>query len=307
MKMRILWSVVVAMIVSTLAGCAQPLPLIDKTRFAPPKSVVIVEPPPMRNKALVGFYPLFNPFAQPQHFSSKFDGYFVIDAVAVPQSDSPDRSLDRAVIDSQVQQSVKNQPIGDAVKGIAAAGVVSALIEVSAAETAKKSATFHQDVLARVPDLNLSRDLTQAISTSLQRQGITVSIIKASTASGPRLRWPANGLDGEATVGGGNAETLDADLLIQVSPVAHWLAPGPLNNFRRQANIGVMVYNARTKEYLGAQSFYYESPMWEHEYNRYDSLVADSVVASGAMREALLSLVPQIVNAISVQSTVASR
>lgn len=101
------------------------------------------------------------------------------------------------------------------------------------------------------------------IKTELFQKPASVAIVES-----PRLRW-TNDLDAGMYpyAADRNAPTVDADLLVQVSPAAFWYAPGPLNNFRRSVSIGVAVFNGRTKEFLGKQDFVYSTSAFRGEYN----------------------------------------
>lgn len=283
----------------SLFGCASAPPVLDKARIAPPKSVAIVEPPRMRNTAVIGIFADWN--AQQYHFSPIYDQYFVLENVAPP---GPGKLPDYAgqISENHIQQA-SLQPstsVGTAAAGGAVAGLMGAMIQSSAEETMKRAQLFDKEVLARVPGYDLREDVMRALSATLRERGVAVTIVKDSSGSGPRLRWPVASFPGKAEAAALALPTVDADLLLQVSPVAIWNAPGPMNNYRRAVSIAVVVYNGRTKEYLGTQAFWFSNPVWQHEYTRYDSLVADIPAASSSMREAVLSLVPKIVDAVNV-------
>jgi hypothetical protein len=285
----------------SLSGCMGTGPVVDKTRIAPPKSVAIVEPPRMRNAAAIGIFSDWN--AQPDHFSPAYDKYFALDGVPPAGPDSlPDYA--RQVGEQHLQQAAL-QPapsVGMAAAGGAVAGLMGAAIQASAEDTMKKAAQFDKEVTARVPGYDLRADLVQALAASMRERGVAVTIVKdsAGTGTGPRLRWPVSQFPGKAVAAAQDFPAVDADLLLQLSPVAIWNAPGPMNNFRRAVSIAVVIYNGRTKEYLGTQAFWFNNPAWQHEYTRYETLVADSPAAAATMREAVLSLVPQIVDAVNV-------
>jgi hypothetical protein len=286
----------------SLFGCASAPPVLDKARITPPKSVAIVEPPRMRNTAVIGIFAEWN--AQQYHFSPSYDQYFVLDNVAPP---GPGKLPDYAsqISQSHIQQaSLQPAPsVGAAAAGGAVAGLMGAMIQSSAEETTKKAQLFDKEVQTRVPDYDLRADLMRTLDATLRERGVAVTIIKDSSGTGPRLRWAVAGFPGKAETSVQALPAVDADLLLQLSPVAIWNAPGPMNNYRRAVSIAVVVYNGRTKEYLGTQAFWFSNPAWQHEYTRYDSLVTDIPAASGLMREAVLSLVPKIVDAVNVPAS----
>ena len=301
----------IAAMTAAVAGCAGPTPTIDKSAFTPPKSVTIVEPPRMRTLALISpGAGLRSDFAYAHHFSKEFDDFFVLEpngAATLPGAPPLPAYDQQILLQQSAQVRTANQSVGSAAMSGAVGGAMAGLIQASAEKTARKAREFDNETRARVPDLDLRRDIIQALKETLERRGVAVSIIKNAGTSPPRLRWPAPGMQGSASVAEENAPPVDTDLLIQLSPATEWYAPGPLNNFRRSASIGVVIYNGRTKAYLGSQAFWYQPPTWEHEYVRYESLVADAAAASQAMRDGVLSIVPQIADAITTPAAPSPR
>lgn len=282
-----------ALLVSVLTGCAAPTPVIDATRYARPTSVVIVEPPPLRNLALVGVHVVPNAIAYPRHFSPQYDYYFR--TTGLPGNTPLHAS---ASSPESIQAVVQSTPGGQSVLGGAVGGAIGGALLGAERDSAIKAMRYDTEIRLRVPEFDLRREITYALAARLGERGVKVTVIQADGATGPRLRWPAKGIEGFAQVAPGNPEPVDADLLIQVSPIAHWFAPGVLNNFQRTGNIGVVIYNGRTKEFLGAQAFYYNSPAFQQQYARYETLVADSRTASQALQDGMLTLVPEIVDAV---------
>lgn len=288
-------AVLIAALAALLTGCAAPTPVIDKARFARPVTVAIVEPPPMRNHALVGMHVLPNWFAHPRHFSPQFDHYFVTTGPATLPG-AP--AMQKPAAGEVALAIMPATPAMQSVAGAGAAGAVAGMLQAGEEISAKKAMQYDQDVRARMPDFDLRKDIVQSLVSALQQRGATVSLIQADASTGPRLRWLAKGHEGFAQAASADAPAVDADLVLQLSPVAHWVAPGFMNNFQRTGNIGVVIYNGRTREYLGTQSFFYDSPAFQQQYARYDTLVADTPGATSAMREGMLTLVPQIADAV---------
>jgi hypothetical protein len=277
-----------------LTGCAS-TPVIDKARFARPTSIAIVQPPPMRNFAHVGIFVIPDSFAYPRHFSRHFDPYFVTTG-PVPQ---PARPVIKGLGGPELAQAaVLGNPATQSVGAAAVGGMVGGMLQAVEESSAKKALQYDQEVRTRMPDFDLRKDIVSFLKEVLQQRGVAVTVIEADATTGPRLLWPAKGYVGFAEVGSPDAPAVDADLVLQISPAAYWFAPGLMNNFRRTGSIGVMIYNGRTKEYLGSQVFGYDPPAFDGEYSLYDSLVTDSAGATGAMREGMLSLVPQIAEAL---------
>lgn len=91
---------------------------------------------------------------------------------------------------------------------------------------------------------------------------------------------------------------VDADILMQVSPVAFYLAPGPLNPYHRAASVGVALYEGRTGRFLGNEVVRFRANDSRFEYMKYDALLGDLDNAAPALRTALLSLVAQVANTV---------
>lgn len=273
-----------------ITGCAHtPPPRIKTELFQKPATVAIVESPPLRNVALI------DPFAGSfNHFTFASDRFYIIgpDPEGNMPLNVPDMVGQSTVY---VQGATNTQIAGGMVAGLA----VGALIQASADSTMRKAQSYHQDVMKAVPTLNLKADVITALRSALESQSIATSIVPGGSTTMPRLRW-TNDLDAGMYpyAADRNAPTVDADLLVQVSPAAFWYAPGPLNNFRRSVSIGVAVFNGRTKEFLGKQDFVYSTSAFRGEYNTYGGLLDDSVAATALLRESLLSLVPQVADTI---------
>jgi hypothetical protein len=81
------------------------------------------------------------------------------------------------------------------------------------------------------------------------------------------------------------------------------VAFGPLNAYHVRATVGVALYNGRTKEFLGRQTFSYW-PKKVPEYHTYSGLEENIGRAMPVLRVGLLELVPAIANVISKDSPV---
>ncbi|UMR29588.1 hypothetical protein MJ904_21420 [Massilia sp. MB5] len=280
-----------------LAGCGAP-PKIHTQKFSAPKTIAIVDTSEMKNIAMVGLF-----IAGGRHFTSEIDAFFVAGSTGDTKSSAaPPAIVDDILANHNLQSSLApRQSVGSAMASGAAAGAIGGMIQGAADETFKKSQNYHQEVLKRVPGLSLKSELMKSLRTEFEAKGIQTSIVANSDSLAPRLRWPAREADGQVWQAAPNDHlpVVNADILMQISPIAVWYAPGQLNNYRRGVGIGVALYDGRTKQFLGQQTFSFSASAWQDEYTRYDSLVEAGPVAAGQMREALLSLVPQIVAVVS--------
>lgn len=280
-----------------LTGCYTP-PKIHTQDFSAPKTIAIVEPAEMKNIAMVGVFGVTG-----RHFVSALDSCFIVGPEAGAKSPAQPLAVGEQIQASQLQRAAlaPAQSIGASAVSGAAAGAMAGLIQGAADDTFKKSQNYHEELLKRVPGLSLKTDLVKSLRAAFEAKGIQTSVVVDSNRAAPRLRWPARDTDGEVYPADANEHlpAVDADILMQISPIALWNAPGQLNNYRRMVGIGVALYNGRTKKFLGTQTFVFNSTAWQDEYARFESLVAAGPVATNQMRDALLSLVPQIVSVVS--------
>ncbi len=288
-----------------LTACYTP-PRIHTQDFAAPKTVAIVAPPEMKNMAIVDVFSVSG-----RHFAGELDSCFVVGAEADTQVPGLPPKIDDQFQANYIQQSTlaPRQSIGSAAAGGAVAGAMAGLIQGAADDTFKRSQSYHQELLKRVPQLSLRTDLMAALRTSFEAKGIQTSVIADSDKVAPRLRWPARDTDGQIYQASSNDHlpAVDADILVQISPIAVWNAPGQLNNYHRTVGIGVALYNGRNRQFLGQQTFVFNATPWQDEYARFDSLLEAGPIAANQMRQALLSLVPQIVAVVSHSESMKSR
>jgi hypothetical protein len=292
--MRRIGHALIALTVALLGGgCATPK--IEATALKSPRAVLIADFPDMKHAAivrpLVTNWPAF-------YFSTEIDEFFT---PGLANAKRPDYA-------AQADQIALNQilnpprPVSNTTAGaMSVTGtVVGGIFQSSAEETLKRSAEF--PTLARKaiaePDMRIA--LLDSFRSALQAKGIAVRLGAESRDLPPRVRWPAKTQKGEDLTPGSlaNSQPIDDDILIQLSPLAVYAAPGPLNAYTRRVGIGVAIFNGRTRQFLGWQAFWFRPKSDDFEYMTYDSLIADINRAAPALREALLSLVPEITQAI---------
>ena len=291
-----------ALLALVLGGCVAQ-PVIDPKGFAPPKSAVIVDVPKMHVVATVGISVPWAPGPQWFHFSERADYYFLAGSPQGPQLGDYAQQINEQAM-QQVLNTPKPMPMGQMVGAAFAGALVGAIIQSSAEDTFKKSQGFHGEILKLFPAYDLRADFMNALVPALKGHGVDVTLQPESAASAPRLRWPAveEGKDGRNVLSNGSPDDLkavDADLLVQVSPLAFYNSPGPLNSYKRNVSVGIALYNGRTRQFLGRQTVWFVSRDTRFEYSRYDSLVADLPAAAPALRQALLSLVPDVAEIIA--------
>ena len=291
---------VCSLAVLVLAGCVAQ-PVIDTKAFAPPKSVAIVDIPKMNVVATVGVTVPWVPDNPGFHFTERADYYFTAGSPQGPKL--PDYQSD---INAQAQAQIFNTPrpmtpLQAGIAGGIAGGIVGGAIQSSAEETFRKSQTFGADILRLYPDYDLRADFMAALKSALEGRGVAVSLSSGGGDRAPRMRWPAKDLEGKPWPSDSAASfpAVDADLLVQVSPIAIYNAPGPLNAYRRNVSVGVVLYDGRSKRFLGRQNVWFTPHDGRFEYSKYDHLVGDLRAAAPALRAALLSLVPQVADIVS--------
>lgn len=296
MKKAVVWLIgVIGMLV--LVGCATPK--IDPSKFTAPRTVVIDDIPDINPVATIQVVTTNWPA---QYFSQNFDGFFVVNGITSTQARIPNNTEHvNHIVTNQILASPRPVSIGTGAAMGAVGGAVGALIQASAEETQKKASEFPALVRKAIPNADLRTDLMKVLRESLETKAIQVRIAGETRDMPPRLRWPAKNDKGEAIITGPLASSppMDADLLVQISPIAVYAAPGPMNSYTRRVGIGVAMFDGRTRRFIGWQAIPFNATDGKFEYMRYDSLVADIDNAAPALRSALMSLVPQLVNVIS--------
>jgi hypothetical protein len=288
--LRPVWSGVLLMFF--LGGCAVH-PKIATEKLKAKSTVAIVETPPLKNVALIGVITPYFDF----HFSSGSDHFFSDPGYKL-QSDYASGALNTALN----QQSVTPRTsIGASATSVATAGLVGALIQASAEDTQQKAMGFDAEVRKLFPGIDLQKEFLDALVPALKQRGMQPVVLAGDKTN--TLRWPAKNEKGESYRSGSlsSSESIDSDLVLQVSPIAFWNAPGPLNAYRMNVSVGVAVYDGRTKEFLGRQTIVYGGPSGG-AYSTYSGLLSDLNSAIPALRGALISLAPKAADLVSGHS-----
>jgi len=288
-----------ALLALALGGCVAQ-PVIDAKNFPPPKSAVILDVPRLHAAATVGVNVPWAPGPKWFHFSERADYYFLAGSPQGPQRvDYAQGISDQAM--QPILNSPKPVPMGQMVGAAFAGAAIGAIIQASADETFKKSQGFHAEILKLYPQYDLRADFMNALVAAVQSNGVAVTLALEGGSSAPRLRWPA--VDEQknvlSAVSADSFPAVDADLLVQVSPLAFYNSPGPLNSYTRNVSVGIALYNGRSKQFIGRQNVWYAGPSGRFSYSVYDTMVADLKDAAPALREALLSLVPDVAEIIA--------
>ena len=288
-----------ALLALALGGCVAQ-PVIDAKNFPPPKSAVILDVPRLHAAATVGVNVPWAPGPKWFHFSERADYYFLAGSPQGPQRvDYAQGISDQAM--QPILNSPKPVPMGQMVGAAFAGAAIGAIIQASADETFKKSQGFHAEILKLYPQYDLRADFMNALVAAVQSNGVAVTLALEGGSSAPRLRWPA--VDEQknvlSAVSADSFPAVDADIFVQVSPLAFYNSPGPLNSYTRNVSVGIALYNGRTKQFIGRQNVWYAGPSGRFSYSVYDTMVADLKDAAPALREALLSLVPDVAEIIA--------
>lgn len=297
--MRYLAKYFFCFLVVMLTGCATPQ--INTNQFAPPKSVVIADFPDMQMAATIEVLPIRWP---DYYFNQKTDHFFIIAGKEETYTAVADSSGQmNQLINQQIANAPRPMSVGQAAAAGAVAGLVGGIIQMSAAATQKKAAEFPGLVSKILPNVDMRLDLLKALREGLEAKQIQVKIASETRNLPPRMFWPAKNEKGEPFAVGplANSPPMDADLLVQLAPIAVYAAPGPLNSYVRSAGICIALFNARTREFLGWQAVYFNGPNERFSYSTYTGLVADLNLAAPALHQAFLSLVPEVVRIISAE------
>jgi len=278
-----------------LGGCMRHR--IDVTKLGAPKVVVVEDIPDLRVAALIGIPGDYDPT---YHFSKNADYFYLStspEPAAVPGVTPNTQAVMTSVATTQVMNSPAPVSPAAAGVGVGVSSLMGALIQGKAEETQARAAAFHATVLANDPSYDLRAAFLQALQEAFWARGVTVATSRRGRDHPPRLRWPAKDSEGEPLPVGPDASSqpVDADLLVQVAPLAYFSAPGPLNAYERRVTVAVALYRGRTREFLGMQALRFTTAGFDTvSYHTYDSMVADIGRAAPALREALVSMAPRV-------------
>ncbi len=235
------------------------------------------------------------PVLQGFHYSPKADPFFVPELHVNAKGDYITQGFNSGLVVASSSPAQGGVPLG---AGIAGGMIVGGILQASADDTQQKSRQFDATVRQRLPKLDMGAEFVAALKQGLEAKGVAVSVTRDAAAEAPRLRWarynkdlmpvPADDLDRYPAV--------DADVLMQISPIAYYMAPGPLNAYRRNTTVCVALFNGRTKAFLGMQTFSFSGFNPGLAYNRYESLLEDLDNAAPGLRDSLLALVPKVVD-----------
>jgi len=281
-----------------VTACAKPK--IESASIGRPKTVVILDFPDPRPAATIS---VVTPNWPESYFSGRFDRFYLVEKAAQAQNLGLNATVTGAVVGASTGGSVAKSTHGNVgqstFRGAAVGGVVGGIIGLGADATEREAEAFPSLFSKAMPQVDMHKDLLNGIKAALEAKGIRVTIAGNTRETPPRLYWPAKPPRGENLSTGSLDEhpAVDADILVQLAPLAIYAAPGPLNNYNSKVGIAVAIYHGRRREFIGWQAIVSkENELW---YASYDSLVADIQKAAPAQYRALLSLVPQVVNLVS--------
>lgn len=251
----------------------------------------------MRTQAMIGFVPINYELL---HFSD--DASIFFDLSKTPETLVVDQKIDHiadTVVNNQITIADNSTVLGAGITG-AAAGVTGAVLNMQAEKTQKKAANFHDLLSQANPELNFRRDFMDGLISSLEEKGLDVVVLNDQNGNVPYFRWKAPKSDGTSyqQVSQKSLETVGADLLLQVSPIAAYQAGSVLNAYARIATVGVALYNGRTKEFYGYQEFSSVDGVFT-SYHQYDSLVEDIKISGPELYNALMALIPSITSTVT--------
>ena len=246
-----------------LGGCVATMPTVDPGKVGRPATVAIVDVPDIRPWAVIGVFSVDAPGVNQFHFSERSDRFFA-------QAGTP-----MAVTSNY--------------------GLVGRVLEQSAADTQARAEGFSEEVLKIQPGLNLRTEFMAALRKALEARGVNVRVVSAGRPRTPRLLWPASDAAGQSYPSLPLAETppIDADVVLQVSPIAMYNAIGLMHAYNLSVSVGTALYNGRTREFLGRQTLSYK-PASARSYGRYDDLLLDLPAAAPPLKDGLVELAGQV-------------
>jgi hypothetical protein len=262
------------------------------------KTIAIEDIPDIHNVARIG---IFVPFARSFHFSHGADYFFIADRKVPPPPVRPKAKEAGDGMPSDAQINFPKPADSPAVGMIGSGVLMSALRDRSLDESDLKGRDFHAIVFQRYPEFDLRTDFMAALRNALEARGMTTILLPIGRSDPPRLRWPAVDSDGTPyrVAERENDRPIDADILMQVSPVAFYNAVAAMNSYQRNISVGVALYRGRTKEFIGKHTFRFSENDDQFFYISYDDLLKNLDKALPALRTGLLALVPKVVDIAS--------
>ncbi|PSW74417.1 hypothetical protein C9J41_05970 [Photobacterium sp. GB-50] len=296
-----MYKIAFILVILLVSGCTTlPVAPLSKENLNNIKSVAIVDFLEMRTHALVGEFMLS---MDQQHFTDKQSMYFDLGKEVEPiitQEKKTNATFlpNQTVIENNssviVIENNNSNAIDSGITAVAAS-LTAGIINEIGKKTNERASNFNEIYSSTNPKINLRRDFLNELSSSLKEKGIDVSLLKDQVHSVPYLRWSA--LDSQGKLFRqrypNELESVDADLVIQVSPVAIYNAGSALNAYARIVSVNVAIYNGRTKEFYGVKSFYSVEDNVTG-YHTYNGLVENLGEAGKKLHESLLAVVPQI-------------
>ncbi|MBU1360861.1 MAG: hypothetical protein KKC85_18095 [Gammaproteobacteria bacterium] len=268
-----------------LTGCAIH-PKIAPEKLRGKTTVTIVHTPPFKNAAWIGI-------AGVDHFSSHTDIFMSDDGYALKTDYAGD------AVQNTLNQQTASPPAtrGAGMTSLVTASLVGALIQARQDATQEKAKAFDSEVRKLFPEWNVQQEFIDALLPALRQRGLQPQVSSLRTNV---LVWPASSEDGKPyrSKSPDKFDPIDSDLLLQISPLAFWSAPGPLNEYRMNVSVGMAVYDAKSKAFLGRQTIVYDGPRG-NIYPLYGGLVSDLPSAQPRLRQALLSLVDSVADVAS--------
>lgn len=263
----------------SVSGCSATLALPKK-----PTSIAIVEAPRTTTAAVVGtFVPQFG-----YHFTKASDWLFSASQdMVVPAGGAPNYN-------QQSMNIAKQTAPGPA--GVVGGAVAGAVLQSFAGDTQLRAQKFHEKVLEQFPDLNLGNELLGSIVDELNARGVKTTIISNPFAEKSRVIFATNSdaLD-SFPVETIDVEGVDVEYIVQISPIAIYRAGGQLNSYQPFSSIAFIVFDGKTRKYVGHNLFYDITIFSDHSYSTYTGLESDIKNAIPGLRKSLLSLAPKVV------------
>lgn len=291
------YHIILLAVATTLTGCAAPK--IDTSKLARPKTVAIDDFPDMNHTAIIG--PVVTRRAE-FFFNGRMDPFFKQGNASEPGKLGADYAATaNQVTQQQILNSPKPMSVGQAGMAGAVGGAMGALLQASAEDTMKKAMEFDGLVRKNMHNADLRAELIASLRQELEARGIQVQIAAESRNLPPRLHWAAITESGEKLPVGSLADSpsIDADVLLQIVPLAAFAAPGPLNSFEPRIAVGVALFDGRTRKFLGWQAIEYDGPAKHHSYMRYDSMVGELDQTAPQIHDALLTLAPKVAELVA--------
>ncbi|HEX8989260.1 MAG TPA: hypothetical protein VF816_14975 [Rhodocyclaceae bacterium] len=188
-------------------------------------------------------------------------------------------------------------PVTTFAGGPAGASVASgAIAGFLTGSSQSRAAGFDGFVKHHYPGVDLNREFLNALKSGLRSEGYDVIEFAAKPIGTDKPTAPSRSSAVTAdSVLAAKPDDIQADAVMALDVSTSYAAPGPLNSFTRAISLRVLIAESRSRTLLLSRFYDYDKHFSDvYSYRTYGALTEDISRAFEGLRQALLSLVPEV-------------